>query len=226
MTTLVMLAGLAFGDVLSPGLYVLETRVVTQSQVPIFGRNRVTTTTRALARVQQQPGGQTVQQTTCRVEVEDSSRAETRIPQTFIAALPSIEYRVVSEQHGFRWVDGVQRVGLNGEPDLLPEDSGDPVVSDTDQDGNPGATVHLDIPFFGTVDVYVVQRTRTSLIGQVTDRGALGVVEVQSIEQSTLGSSHPLFRASPRLSPIDGESSFSLLPVAEGTRCDQLWAPP
>ncbi len=155
-----LLAQLGFAGTPQPGLYVLEPKVVTEWQMPVFGRNRVNTKTRSLARLMR--------------------------------------------------VEGVPTPGR----DLR--------VSDAGGDRRPGATVHLDLPFLGTVEVHPARRTRTSLRGEMTVGGSRGIVDVQSNEQGTLGSMDPLVRTSPGISAIPRESSFSLVPLADGIGWSQI----
>ena len=217
-----LLIGPAVAQVPPPGLYVLETEVVTQSQVSIFGRNRVVTTARALAEVAESDDGLRLHQTTCSIEVVDGSRAITTIPPLFIQSLPRLEYRLEANESGFVLRDGEQRVGLVGTPAQFPTSPRDPAVADTDGDGRPGATIELRVPVLGTIDIYVVQRTRTELAGSYVDGRGAGQVNVLSFEQVTIGASNPLFRVTPNLAPQSEESAFLLIPVDSGTRCADL----
>jgi len=213
--------GNAIASVPTEGIYALETQVVTTSQVPIFGKNRVTTVTRALVEITSRPPGLGVRQRTCSIDVDSTSSARTVIPGAFIAGLPELRYSLVEADGGFQ-LDGTQVVGLFEERDTLPRRGSDPSVRDMDGDGKPGATIRLEIPMIGEVDVYVVQQTRAILTGRLAEGGAEGRVEVVSIDQRTIGASNPVFKASPKLVPVEGEGHFALWPVRDGTTCSEL----
>ncbi len=193
------------------GLYLLDTEIVTESRVPIFGRNLVNTQTTALVQIAEEEEGLQARQQTCRVVIEDASRATTRIPEAFIRALEPIVYSVTVDGLGFQFEGELQRVGLvDGE------------IQDTDRDGRPGATIWLDVPLFGQIDVYVTQETASVLRGTYDGVVGTGVVDVTTIRQQTLGASHPLFRISPRLSPVPGRSRFRIERIQEDTTCSDL----
>jgi hypothetical protein len=216
------MGGVASASVPTEGLYALETQVVTTSQVPVFGKNRVVTVTRALLEIAPRPSGLGVRQRTCSIDVESSSAARTVIPSAFVDTLPELLYDVTREGGQFRMDQGTQVVGLTEQLSELPRRGDDPAVKDTDGDGKPGATVRLEVPLIGSVDVYVVQQTRSVLTGRVEPGGAVGRVDVLSLDQRTVGASNPVFKATPRLSPVDGEGWFSLRPVQRGTTCSDL----
>jgi hypothetical protein len=201
------------------GRYALETEVVTQSQVPIFGRNQVVTRTRALLTIEDRDGRREARQRTCSVDAQSTSRTQTVIPDAFVAGLRPVVFEVVVEPGGFRLERGVQRVGLDGSAVSLPRDASHPAVVDTDRDGRPGATVRLDVPLVGAVDVYVVQRTEMRLTGSTTARGAHGQVDVVDLEQRTLGASHPLFKVSPKLEPVPGAGRFRMNMLSDDATC-------
>ncbi len=204
------------------GQYALKTEVVTQSQIPVLGQNRVVTTTRALLTVSEQDGRVEALQLTCSVDVQSTSRTDTVIPEAFVAALPPVVYQVVSGLDGFHFASGVQRVGLEHPVGTLPRSANDPAVLDTDGDGHPGATVTLDNPWVGAVHIYVVQQTETVLSGRSTTDGALGQVEIVALTQRTLGASNPLFAVTPKLWPEAGESRFWMTALEPGATCADL----
>lgn len=214
---------LAFAAAPDPGLYRLRTEVVTTSQVPLFGKTSVVTRTDALLELEGSAGELTARQQTCDIQVESSSRAATVIPADFVSALPPLVYSVAIGAEEFSLDGGLQLVGLSSAEVELPDSGRDPDVRDTDRDGHPGATIQLQVPLFGKIDVYVVQRTETRLVGALSGSGAQGSVEILSLEQRTIGASNPLFNATPRLTPVKGESRFWLEPVQPEASCDDAY---
>lgn len=195
---------------LAAGLYSLELEVVTATQVPFFGRAEITTTSYVDLELVQTEDGLEARQVVCDVRVDSTAKAaRTLIPPAFVRALPEQRYPVRVGADGSLILDpGPMSFGLAGEE-----------VIDVDRDGHPGATVELEVPVFGEVQVYVVQRAHTVLVGGPEDGGWGGRVEVRRMDQRTIGASNVLFRSNPRVEVVPGASRFRIRPRAPGSSC-------
>jgi len=200
---------------LEPGPYALEVTIVTESRLPVIGTKRVTTTSQVLARLREGPDGWVQQQRTCAVLVEGGGPATTTIPPAFVAALP-VQEIPVDLSDGYRVDGGPTTLGAEADGPL-PRRAEDPGVKDSDGDGQPGVTVWVDAPVVGRVEMYVVQRAHSVLLGKRTETGAEGAVDVRQMEQWTLGASHKLLAANPTLTVVAEASRFRLVSVAEGS---------
>jgi hypothetical protein len=217
----------------APGVeapYVLETRMASEARVPVIGRTRSTTVSRAVATIQQVDGRLVLTQQVCDVVVEGGGlMATTRVPPAFVAALPVTSHVVElapGDEDGWSVrVDlGVSVIGWlppsKGAP--LPTTADDPSVRDTDGDGRPGATVELKVHGVGTFGIEVVQRAHAVLEGQLGMSSIAGGVRTLLLEQHVIGADHRLLRSSPSVSPDDARSSFTLTRVTPGTTCATL----
>ncbi|CAN0460927.1 unnamed protein product [Ectocarpus fasciculatus] len=105
----------------------------------------------------------------------------------------------------------------------LPKDADHPAIIDWEGDGAPGATIHLQVPVFGQVEVYIVQVAHTRLDGRVNGDGTIsGLAEVIAFEQHSIGGKPAAFAANPNVTQVPGESVFTLTPLPTGTTCAAL----
>jgi len=218
---------------LSSGAYRLDTVIVTESKVPFAGWIMVTNRRTSLVHLTGGDGAWTQRQRLCGVAVQDDlKRAKTVIPKTFVDAQPEQVFPVTLQDAADGWTyaadPGPLDVGWDRATagDKLPERPDDPGVTDPDGDGHPGATVHLEVPLFHRIDIYVVQRGHTVYEGKVADGGVAGRLVVRRLDQHTLGASNVFFAATPPLRVVPGQSTFSLTPVPPQATCDDLWTPP
>jgi hypothetical protein len=211
--------------------YTMNQRVASSASLPLFGRAITYTDSLLLLRTEPTSTGLAVSQEVCRVVIDDPLPvADTRIPDPFLRALGVRDYTIVVGEAGGQatWTadQGPEAVGFD--PRLsatLPLEATAAGVTDWDQDGQPGATVLVDVRLFGTVSIYVVQQAHTQMRGTVQPDGAVeGAVEVLAFAQKVIGASHPLFHASPELVWRPAQSRFRAEPVAQGTSCDDLRA--
>lgn len=134
-------------------------------------------------------------ETVCGMEQSEVFGTLTSFPPAFVDAIEPVlreawldEAAVGAELSAGPWVELVG-VALNDPSDPLPTDADDPHVVDSDRDGHPGVTVHVDQSILGEGDVYVIQRTTTTLTGvMVADDRVEGYVEATT-EQVVLGAS-------------------------------------
>jgi hypothetical protein len=162
--------------------------------------------------------------------------ATTVIPQAFVDNLPPKHFPLLLSQHA----DGAwhftgdmqpQYVGWNRDlytptpGELVPQDKDHPAVTDFEGDGQPGATVRLDAPLFGEIDIYVVQTAHTKLSAPVGDARAIsGQANVSAFSQRTIAASNRLFVSNPDITLDSAQSSFRLGRVPPGTTCRALRA--
>lgn len=195
--------------------YLLEMKVVTSARIPFAGKRDVVTRSLARVRFIKDGTGWLQEQVACDVEVEGG---RVSFPKAFVSNL-------VPRTRPLTWADGVYRfdpgpafVGVPQGTALLPTDKDDPVVLDHDGDGHPGATIHLSVPVFGKVELYLVQASHSVLRGRATEDGFGGEIEVIRLDQSTLGASVGVFAVSPKVNLVEGASTWSLRPDTKG-RC-------
>ena len=222
---------LALGAAWAGQTYAMNQRVASSASLPLFGRAVTFTDSLVLLHTEPTPTGLWVRQEVCAVRIDDPLPvADTRIPAAFLHALGERSYPIVRGQAGglATWEadQGPEAVGYD--PALapsLPADAAATGVTDWDQDGQPGATVLVDVRLFGTVSVYVVQRAHTRLVGAEQADGAVeGAVELLAFEQRVIGASSPLFHASPEIVWRPLQSRFRAEPVPAHTTCADLRA--
>lgn len=211
--------GFAAAWALEPGEYALSVEVATDAEVPVVGTKRVRTRSLLHVDLRRVGDGWVQTQRTCAIEVRGGGPAETTMPPAFVAAIPLQDVPV--RLYGGRYLADGGPVTVGARPDApLPRTVDDPNVLDFEGDGKPGATVWVDVPVFGRVDMYVVQRAHSVLDGMVDGNGGVqGQVRMMSMEQRTLDATRRLLVANPPISPVDADSSFSMRPVAAGSDC-------
>lgn len=153
-------------------------------------------TTWKLARWHQEGTAVEWEETTCGMESTEVFDTQTLYPAAFVESL-SVQTRqgtLSANQVGATFTAGpyATLVGVElGSPltDAIPTSPDDPAVVDQDQDGFPGVTVHVVQDLLGEGDVYVAQRTITSLEGTVASTSRVeGLLDATS-EQSILDAS-------------------------------------
>jgi hypothetical protein len=210
------------------GTYLLELHQGTLGKVPILGE--IKGGSRALLRVEigrDAAGVLRHRQTTCKVSLGGAGdKARVRVGPQFVSSLAQREVVVDygGEDGRYRVDLGVELLGFDGPLDWnLPVAITDPGVVDSDHDGHPGATIEVEVPLLGVVELYIAQRAHMRLEGnQGVDGVIRGKVEMPRFEQRTLAASHPMFESSPDLRPDPGRSHFVLRPVPPGSTCSEI----
>jgi hypothetical protein len=231
LTWLLGTVALAGPPALTPGRYGLYMKSATHAHLPVLGARpgaSVAWLTVDVAR--DAAGGWQAVQTPCALEmVGAGDKADVRLSDGFIDALGTKRYRldVATDATGTRVrADlGMDHVGYDPtrSPDGPPRRAGDPGVVDFESDGNPGATVIIDVPMLGEMEIYIAQAAHSSLHGAVRADGSVhGGVEGHALQQQTLGATNPLMRVSPRMSPDPAGSFFWMVPIPGDTGCDAL----
>lgn len=212
---------------LAEGRYRLTLHSASRAKVPVLGWTPSVTTSVLLVELSRAGDGWVQAHQVCDVRMSGpDGRSRTTIPDAFVAALPDKRYPVAlrPDEGALRYVAdlGVDHVGYDPAlTDELPEDAEDVGVIDADGDGMPGVTVQVTAPVAGSADVYVVQRGSMRLVGEVADDGTVsGRIEVDVLEQRTLGASKWMFGGSPEIRPVPEDSWFTMAPTSD-TRCDR-----
>ena len=204
------------------GTWALEVVVGTTAHAPLVGDTHSASRSRLAVRITRGPDGFMAHQELCRTELEGGTRlARTILPDGWLRAIPARDYEVELGRDGDGWsfaVDpGVQSVGFDPSAAEVPARASDPSVRDPDADGRPGATVLVEVPGFGTAEVWVAQRGHTRLDGRLVSADRVeGHVTVLEMVQRTIGASNPLFDFTPRIRPDPTRSAFSMWRVPAG----------
>lgn len=213
------------------GLWRVDLEVQTRATVPVLGGTTITTHQVMLATVRRGPDGAFVQtHDTCDMRAT-SSRAFTRpaLPRAFVDAMPNKTYPLVLTEQAGTWrvamdfrplyvgFDGVRSGGA------VPQGPDDPTIIDWDRDGRPGATIQVDLPLIGAVEVYQVQRGHTTVDATVRSPDLIeGTVDVGAFAQRTIGASNSLFVQNPKIESLSDRATFRQVRLPEGTTCAAL----
>jgi hypothetical protein len=207
---------------LQPGTYALNVEMVTETKVPVLGDTRVHTRSAAVVQLSVDGGQWSQSQRTCAVDVWSRGPARTIMPPALLASLPVQRFEI--DVDGERYVadGGPVTIGASA-TGPLPVDLADARALDTDGDGHPGATMWLDVPVLGRVELFVAQRAHSVFEGVLDgDGGVSGGVRVVSMEQQTLGASRSMFHTSPAMRAVPEASRFELRPLPPGAGCDAI----
>ena len=162
---------------------------------------------------------------------EESSIAETEIPESFMKSLnPRPRTAMLREtKEGFAF-DQLTYIEVRGaileipETDELPTDPEDPRVIDQDDDGFPGMTVNVSLLGLMADQIYVVQRVQYGLQGAVlSDDRIEGLIEWTD-EQNVLDATSALLMAGAesQQDPDPAKHFFVMLRAEEEWTCEWL----
>jgi len=215
---------------LPPGAYRLEMWQSHLAKFPVLGKTRTTWVSVALARLREGEGGRLEQEhEVCDVRFESGlPLMSMAMPDPMRESLGHLAYpvRLERDAEGLRYrADfGFEHVGYRPKkPDAKPpKKSDDPAVFDSDHDGKPGATLHLEVPIIDPLELYIVQRGHSVLDGRVLEDGRVEGAMVSDLVQNVIGSDPYFLKRSPKLEPDPEHSRFVLTPVPEGTTCESL----
>jgi hypothetical protein len=213
------------------GTWYLRIRTATDARVPIIGNTHIRSTTHLLVSIANINGVPNQTQRTCIVDSRPSrSITRTVLPKAFVDHLPVKTYPVtLSKSEDGSWSYNAdlhqQYVGYDGEKagGVIPEDDKDPSVFDWDEDGEPGASILIDIPIFGHIRIYMVQTNHTLLSGRVINTNRLeGHSKQLLLDQRTIGADNRLLAASPKLTVGKGHDRFEMMRIDEGATCADI----
>ncbi len=216
------LIGTAFALPLADAPLVLEATMVTRAKVPVVGWIEVTSTSVAAVDFTPAPQGWQVTQRLCSVELSNRPNVgQTVIPDAFIAAYPEQTYlahvEVTDGVMRFMADPGASWVGAEPNPaGTLPNGPDWLGESDFEEDGKPGATVLVKVPFVGRIEMYVAQVGHHRFEGTVEEGRIEGSIEMVRMEQRTLGSSHPRLAGDVEREWLGERSRFIVRPRGPG----------
>jgi hypothetical protein len=199
------------------GRYALELRVASVARVPVVGAQRSVTRSLLLVDVERQGGRLMQRQRVCHIDIQ-SPRVRMTVPEAYVRALQPREYPAeIRGDEGARSYtadSGMDYVGYDPRftGGALPANRTSPGVLDSDRDGEPGATVVGHFPLFGSVRMFVAQRSHLVLRGRrvAADR-VEGRIEVLALEQRMLGASNRLFNRDLTVQPDPSASGFTMV---------------
>ncbi len=210
------------------GLKVLSDSVT----FPLVGGLVRTTTLVQRLTIAQSGNALTIRGTYCAADFDNGPLLTTTIDPAFVRSLgpvsvaASLDSSSSPTRFAQSWSVELHGVRLdNPASDPLPTSAEDPRVFDQDEDGKPGITVHACALGAVTGDVYVVERLRTRLQGQVVSSDRMeGWVE-GTVEQVIVGASNALFLGSivSRPDPTSAHSHFVLQRVGSAWTCEETF---
>ena len=208
---------------------VLDVRSTTQA--PFVGTVAVQSRSLFRVSIDETPDGLRQRHALCALEITtDAKAAKTTIPDAFVQSARAATYPVALESGAdglvYRADPGPDAIGYDrSRGSDIPTEPDDVDVLDHEGDGHPGGTVHLRVPVFGTIEVYVAQYAHTRFEGALTDRGGVaGLAEVVALDLRVLDASNVLFARSRPATPVEDASRFELVPLTEKTSCETLSA--
>lgn len=208
------------------GTWALEMRVVSAARVPVIGDVTSTTVTVGLLETVAGAVGWSQRYTVCDVHLaEEGKLIRSSLPRAFVQALPVRTVSASLEQGRYVADLGTVQLGFDAEASAgsVPLSAEHPAVLDFEGDGYPGFTVHVDVPLFPGVRVYLIQASSTALHGElVSPDRVVGRSEVSWLEQHVIGASLGAFARSPVVRPVNDEGFFQLLRVPDGTACAEV----
>lgn len=190
--------------------YAIELAVVTQAQVPVLGKRTIVTRSYSQVRfAQDEAGGWTQTFVPCAME-NDSGQVS--FPPRFIRSIPPRTHRITWTDRGYHVDTGASFLGVKGPIDAVPFEPDHPAIVDADDDGHPGVTVHLTLPLFGRIRLYLAQVNHSVLSGELQEDGSIrGSVAMRRMETRTLAASIGLFAVNPEVTLIEGASRFTIV---------------
>jgi hypothetical protein len=198
---------------------------------PLVGGLARTTTLVQRLTVTQTGNALEISSTYCTANFDNGPALTTTIDPAFVRSLDAVTARASLDASGTparfaqAWSVEVHGVRLDSpETDPLPTSASDPRVFDQDGDGKPGITVHACALGAITGDVYVVERLRTRLEGEVvTPDWIEGRVE-GTVEQVILGATSAVFLGSilSHPDPISANSYFILQRIDPAWACEEI----
>lgn len=219
------------------GMWRMDLYVVSHAQIPVLGTTTILAHTIMTARIDGTADAQVMHTTPCSLSPQTTRPiATTIVPQRFVDHLPRKDIPVQFERTAAgQWSLTAdmqpQDVGWRRDRftttagELLPPAATHPAVVDFEGDGHPGATLILDAPLFGEIEIYVVQTAHTVLTASINDAQVIdGTATPARFGQRTIGASNRLFVSNPTITLDGNQSQFRLARVPDNTSCAALSA--
>jgi hypothetical protein len=198
---------------------------------PLVGELARTTTLVQRLTIVQAGTSLEVSGTYCAADFDNGPPLTTAIDPAFVRSLgpvtveASLDASSAPTRFAQSWSTELHGVRLdNPETDPLPTSASDPRVFDQDGDGKPGITVHACALGVITGDVYLIERLRTRLEGDVVSPDRIeGRVE-GTVEQVILGATNALFFGAivSRPDPVSAHSFFVLERIDPAWGCQEI----
>ena len=154
--------------------------------------------------------------------------AQTSYPDAFVTHFPVQDRQATWTENGnFNANNLTSVVGArlaNPLTDSLPTEAGAPSEVDTDQDGNPGVTVNVNVALLGSGSVYVAQRSIINLRGLERDDGRIEGLWESNDQQVVLGASRGVLNQAVdnRRDPDAARSFFIMVPIDDDWDCSDI----
>ena len=207
----------------------LDVHVVSHLTIPVLGTTTLLSSTAYAVRIDGPPEAPVLSQKPCTLRTSATRNiATTTIPQAFVDALPLKRYPLQLTPEGEGWrVRGDMRPQYIGwdpaKARAVPTSPDDAAVFDFERDGHPGATVHLDAPVLGEIEIYIVQVAHTILEGTWDGGSAMGGrTQVKAFQQRSIAASNRLFVQNPEVRLDNTQSTWRLVRVPAGTACADI----
>ncbi|MEM7678990.1 MAG: hypothetical protein AAF449_23680 [Myxococcota bacterium] len=206
------------------GRWARKTVNVATSKLPVIGSIEAITTAYTLVDVRRTDRGYELTEYVCGLSTNTARGAVTNnYSRAFLKAVSGRKKLVRVE--GNRWLEDESEPRLHGARNVassepLPERNS-PALFDADFDGKPGLTVGVD--GFVRGEVYIVERSQSSMRGTIEDRRIFGTVDWTS-EQRVLGASRDMLDVQPTAEPANERSVFEMRRAPRKATCRQLLA--
>ena len=200
----------------------------------ILGEDTVVLTVLSRIAVTHTPGETNLSTVTevCDIQLTPYSGNQTTYPQVAVSAIAiaggTATLSAPNEGASFTTDTSIRLVGWNADGDpateTLPTDGSDSRVSDPDGDGNPGITLGISGGIV-TGDIYIVNRSATTLTGYVVSDSRLEGTSRTVQAQNIVGASEPLLELGSVTATPDetaGASTFLMVKVADADTCGSI----
>ena len=213
------------------GTWYLRMQTAVDARIRFLGSIHIRTTTHLLIKISSGPEGYAQHQKTCIVDSRPSRNiTKTTLPEAFISHLAQKTYPITLSANpdgSWEYTADLQQqfVGYDGKrsPNAIPESRKHPAVYDWDEDGEPGATVIVDVPILGDVRLFLVQTNHTILKGTFAPPGRVsGTAHQRLMAQQTIGADNLLLAGSPRLTIGSGHNGFEMVSITADADCAEI----
>lgn len=206
------------------GVYILLQETTTVAKVPVVADIVSTMRSVSVHRLSMKGERLVGRGKLCSLEIDSSSAlVRTELPAALVRAMPApeVDARIRSQGGEVTFTQPSRTIVLgakleDAERDELPTSKNDSRVYDQDGDGKPGVTVRVRGIVSG--EVYVVQRSSSSLAGRRTPGGFSGSIRFSS-QDVVLDASSGLLRRRTNTRPDLERSSFRLERAPDAITC-------
>ncbi len=167
----------------------------------------------------------------CAMQTTANFSTKTLYSAAFLSSIPVQESAMARQGAQWTQAEELQVIGLkSGYTGSMPAlgEKGHAAVIDSDKDGQPGATIHIDNSLLGKQNIQVAQRSKTNWTGAVQADGTVAAEPIVQTEQVVIAASLSLLVTKNNVKPLQGKPAETLLwrPLAEPIDCKALLAEP